>query len=79
MGSVIPRRRNVSEFGDSGDDHDGSGNGATKCRGGPRHGSGRELLIVRRVDLWRVVRSEEEVGGDVQDPDTIEVDEKMCK
>lgn len=75
MGCIVPSGGYDREFRYRRSDHDESGNCSTERRGGPYHRRRRVVTIVLRVDVLGVVRGEEEVDGDVEDPDSVEVDE----
>lgn len=78
MLSTGPLSRNKDPFGESSHDLDDTGNGTGQTGSRPATVSKRlvvlELDVVLCVDGRRVIGSVEPKHGDVDDPDTVEVD-----
>jgi hypothetical protein len=77
MRSVIPGGRDVGKLGDGGENHDESRYTTTKSDSRPSHLSRRAVLKTRGIDLWRVEGGVKVIERNVDDPDAVEVDQKV--
>jgi len=77
MRCVVPGSRNIRKFSDGGQNHDKCGYCTTQGDSRPGHWRGRRVLQAGCINLRRVKGSVEIVDRDMQNPDTIEVDEEM--
>jgi len=77
--STCPLSGDVRPFGERGENHDKGCDSTTETNGREMSGSGGRvialLLVILSVESRRIVRSVEPVGGNVNDPDTVEVDQ----
>ena len=77
MGSVVPCRRDVCEFSESGSNHDQGRYRASQGNSRPSHRDGRFKLGLGGVNSGRVEGGVVPEKGNMENPDAIEIDEEV--
>ena len=78
MGGIVPCSGDEEELGERGEDHDDGRDGAPQCGDGePEREVGGGVPFRARVDGRGVPGGVEPEDGDVDDPDSVEVDEEL--
>ena len=76
---VVPGCWDVGELCNGSEDHDDRRDASTKCDSRPSHLLGRIRLGTRGIDFWRIESCVEVIHRNVQNPDTVEIDNEMSE
>ena len=79
MRSVVPCRRDVCKFGEGGGYHDQGCHCTSQRHSGPSHRGGRFKLGPGGINAGRVEGGVVPEEGNVEDPDTVEIDEEVSR
>jgi len=79
MGSVVPCRRDVCEFGQGGSNHDHGCHCTSQGNSGPSHRRGRFKFCLGGVNAGRVEGGVIPEKGNVEDPNAVEIDEEVSR
>ena len=76
---IVPGCWDVGELCNGSEDHDDRRNASTKCDSRPSHLLGRIRLSTRGVNFRRIESCVEVIHRNVQNPDTVEIDDEMSE